>query len=274
MSTEFTARISQEHTPQSPASLDSKILEYAEANRPQSNSRRYMPWMSFVATCSVLVISVLFVLRTPSGDAVLDVMSSDNNRSVIEVESMPVLSDTSREKFQSSETRMLELRSREREQQSRTRSVREERTHEEGDRQAKESDALNAVEMLAPQPVYKRQVTVTAARMSTGGGSPEVENVSDGRADGYSLEQAEGSLLEQADGSLLEQADGSLLSQVDDSLLSQVDDSLRELRVLVEQGEIEKAAVAFSALLEGCRQCDLPESLEQALAELKIRDAQ
>ncbi len=69
---EFSSQLHREVAPASPASLDQQILKYAHEHAPKKVGVGSTTWLSAVATCSVMGIALLIVLRAPDETLLLD----------------------------------------------------------------------------------------------------------------------------------------------------------------------------------------------------------
>ena len=69
----FSRQLQTESVPLSPASLDERILDYSRQHVPDRNLPFISPWVSVFATCSVMGIALLLVLRTSVPTAFEDI---------------------------------------------------------------------------------------------------------------------------------------------------------------------------------------------------------
>ena len=262
---EFSDKLNAEGAPTSPASLDKKILAYAREQVPDKNPWQSVQWMTALAACSVAVVSIMLVMRTPLVDHGADTEIQSRPAGFATEESRPPMAS----------------------KQHAPEPVKELRETNAGSIPGNENRA-DLAEKIEGKSAFRPGST---ARLM----SRRLEPVSEK----LQISSDEIALLEYTDTNVMEERpeiaakgfellrspiepkssgqteSGSTLKIKGETLAHEpgvdVDSKLRELKLLVAENRNEEAEKDYRTLVEKC-QCQLPETLAQALTDLAERE--
>ncbi len=277
---EFSEQLKREPAINSPDSLDQEILAYSRDHAPQSQVLRTPRWMSAVATCSVIALSVLLVMRSNQESTLstpqLDIATEESATSVSPATAgSDVITTSSRDEDLNAD---YPARTRSKSDDSILRNdiLRNDVLQNDEPelmqievktaRQKKEAIRVSP-EQLAGTVSSPAGFSVTAAREERTN-QPSEASTEKTESLEY-VDSAAADIVANAKLKELAEKDTEVSSKLarSDTLSPEVVSELRNLKRLRENDQQEEAKKAYQLLLKTCERCNLPATLDLAIEQ-------